>query len=56
MFIADFLYVNYIFHTHILLMFMLTEYKYLTFNLTLVHFLNHIFGSRKETGSKQKTR
>ena len=54
MFVADFLYVNYVFKNSQLLMIMLTKDKYLTTHLTSSHFLTHIFGRRKKTGSQNK--
>ena len=54
MFITDFLCVNYVFKTSVLLSIMLMEYKQLTSHLTSVRFLTLIFGSRKETDSQTK--
>jgi len=54
MFIADFLCVNYVFKIHHLLMFMLTEYKYLTSHLTFIHYLHITYERRKKASSQNK--
>ena len=51
MFVADFLYVNHIKNSSILLSIMLTKDKYLTSRLTFAHFLTLNYERRKKTGS-----
>ena len=48
MFVADFLYVNYVFRNGVLLSIMLTKDKYLTFRLTSDDFLTLNYESRLE--------
>ena len=58
MFVADFLYVNYVFENGNLLSIMLTKDKYLTSHLTFSHFLTLNYEHRQETGftTKQETK
>lgn len=55
MFIADFLYVNYIFKNSYLLSIMLTKDKYLTSRLTSRHFLTLNYEHRETTVVTNKT-
>ena len=48
MFVADFLYVNYVLKNGYLLSVMLTKDKYLTSHLTSSHFLTLNYGNRQE--------
>ena len=50
MFVADFLYVNYVFRNGVLLSIMLTKDKYLTSRLTSSHFLTLNYERRQERG------
>ena len=50
MFVADFLYVNYVFRNGVLLIIMLTKDKYLTSRLTSSHFLTLNYERRLKRG------
>jgi len=54
MFIADFLYVNYVFIISILLSIMLTEYKYLTLSLNFRPLFDSYIRKPQENGSTKQ--
>ena len=58
MFVADFLYVNYVFRIGYLLSIMLTKDKYLTSHLTSSHFwtLNYEHGKRAGSQTEKETK